>query len=269
MREAKKMTFASVAFSIVATLLLSGCKTLLFSGGVGNAVKNLKPAPDIAGRSIAGARLKATEEVAAALVAVDAGTGFTSYATSTDDRCYKGVNDLWIKDGYAYRCTVRWTRFYGMSGSFRTQMIGLEDLLGSNGWQLWRSGYPEYQPVTFRGTFASQDAACGPQRIAVFGYGDMVRSTCDPSKLPRVRSDGYEQGKLRLWIEYQERDQVPEHMMDFMQRVDIGGEYKQHDRKYNLYTKSNLQDVSARVREILELHPYAVSVTVEKIYFEN
>lgn len=270
MRAPKKVAIAIVAFAAVATLTLSGCATLLFSGGVGNIIRNLKPAPDVERRTITRKRLRATEEAEAALAVLDAGTQFTSYATSTDDRCYKGENDWKIKEGYAHRCTVRMTRFYGMNGDFRAHMLGLEDLLASGGWQLPRSTSAELLPATFREMFAKYyDAYCSGDRIAVFGSGRIVRPTCEVSKLPRSGSDGYKKGNLVLWIECAERGETNLHMMDVVQRVPIGAVFKEHDRRFNLYQKTNLQDVEAQVREITASHRYVLSVTVQKTYFEN
>jgi hypothetical protein len=268
-RATKKVAIAIVTLAAVATLTLSGC-TLLFSGGAGNIVRNLKPAPDAEGRTITRKRLRATEEVEAALAVVDAGTGFTSYATSTDDRCYKGENDWKITEGYAHRCTVRMTRFYGMSGDFRAHMLGLEDLLASGGWQLPRSTFAELPPGTFREMFARYyDVYCSGNRIAVFGSGPVVRPTCEVSKLPRSGSDGYKKRSLVLWIECAERGESDLYMMDFAQKVPIGALAKEHDPKFNLYAKTNLQDVEALVRGITASHRYVLSVAVEETYFEN
>lgn len=52
MRATKRVAIGIVGFAAVGCLTLAGCMTLLFSGGVGNIVKNLKPAPDVDGRRI-------------------------------------------------------------------------------------------------------------------------------------------------------------------------------------------------------------------------
>ena len=270
MRATKTVAIGIIAFAVMAAMTLTACTTLLFSGGAGNIVRNLKPAPDVNGPSITHKRVKATGEIKAALAVVDAGAGFTSYATSTDDRCYKGENDWKIKEGYAHRCTVRETRFYGMSGDFRANMLGLEDLLASGGWQLPRSSLPEQPPASFREMFTKYyDVYCTGNRIAVFGSGPVVGPQCEVSRLPRSASDGYKKGDLVLWIEYAERGEGNPFMMDFMQKVPIGGLFKESDPTFNLYEKRNLQDVPALVRDIASSHRYAVSVTVQNTYFEN
>jgi hypothetical protein len=259
-RSTKGIATAIVVLAPAATLLLSGC-SLLFSGGPGNIVRNLKSAPDAESPAIARERLRATEEIEAALAAVDAGSGFTSYATATGDRCYKGENDWKITDGYAHRCTVRTTRFYGMSGDFRAQMLGLEDLLASGGWQPPRS-LPDLPPATFREMFATYyDRYCSGNRIAVFGVG-VDPLPCEVSKLPRSGSNGYKKGHLVLWIECAERGESDLYMMDLMQRGP-------RDREPNLYQKTSLQDVAAQVREITASDRYVVAVTIEQTYFEN
>jgi hypothetical protein len=269
-RTGKKVALAIVAFAAVVTLTLTGCAALLFSGGAGNVIRNLKPAPDVESRTITRKRLRATEAVEAALATLDAGTGFTSYATSTDDRCYKGENDWKIKEGYAHRCTVRITRFHGMSGDFRANMLGLEHLLEADGWQLPRSTFADLPPATFREMFATYyDVHCSGNQIAVFGSGRIARPTCEVSRLPRSRSDGYRKSNLVLWIECAERGESNLFMMDFVQRVPIGALFKERDRNFNLYQKTNLQEVEAQFREITASHRYVLSVTVQETYFEN
>src|SRR5262245_39637409 len=103
-----------IALAMLFTLILTGCMTA---------------PPDPESRSVIRARVKATKEVEDSLAVLDTSTGFSSYATSTDDRCYKGENNWKIKDGFANRCTVRITRFYGIGDDFRAQRLGLEDVL--------------------------------------------------------------------------------------------------------------------------------------------
>lgn len=263
MRALNKVATAIVALVALVSLTLSGC-ALLFSGGVGNVIRNHKPAPDVEGRPITRKRLRALEEIEAALGAVDAGAGFTSYATATDDRCDKGENNAFTRDGYAYRCTVRMTRFYGTSANFRASMLGFEDLLASSGWQLPRS--------TFRDMFTSYyDRFCGDRRIAVFGAGPGVGPQCEVSRLPRTGSEGYKKDDLILWIEYGERGGdtlYVRNMMEIMQRVPVTL-YKEGDPKFDLYKKQNLQNVNALIEDITASHPYVLSVTLQKTYFEN
>lgn len=264
MRTIKKVGILIVALTALFPLALTGCMSLLFSGGVGNIIKNHKPAPDVDGETITRKRLRATEEIAAALAVLDARSGLTSYATGSDDRCDKGENDAFTRDGYAHRCTVRMTRFYGTSGNFRTHMLGLEDLLAASGWQLPRS--------TFHEMFANYyDVYCDGPRIAVFGAGPGVRPQCEVSKLPRSASDGYKKGALILWIEYGERGGDTLYvtdMMNIMQRVPITT-FKEGDRKFDLYHKQDLQNVGALVEDITAAHQYVLSVTIQDTYFEN
>jgi hypothetical protein len=266
----KKVAIAIAIFAVLATVTLSGCMALFFSGGIGNIIRNAKPAPNVDGRRITRARLTATEEIEAVLAFLDARTPFTSYATSTDDRCYKGENDWKISEGYAHRCTVRITRFYGISGDFRAHTIGLEDLLASSGWQLPRSLSPELPPATFREVFTTYyDVYCNGPRLAVFGSDHIPQPPCEVSRLPRSASHGYRKGDLVLWIESAEGAAGDHFMMDLTQRVPVGGTFKEHDRKFNLYEKKNLQDVEAVVADITASHMYVLSVTVQKTYFEN
>jgi hypothetical protein len=266
----KKVAIAIVVSAVLAPLALSGCMALLFSGGVGNIIRNARPAPDPHGPRITRARMKATEEIEAALTAIDSQAGFTSYATSTDDRCYKGENNWKIKDGYAHRCTVRMTRFYGLNGDFRAHVLGLEDSLASSGWQMPRSTSADLPPTTFREMFERYyDVYCSGTRIAVFGSGPVTQPRCEVSRLPRSSSDGYRKADLVLWIECAEREDGHHFMMDLTQRVPVGALFKEHDRKFNLYSKTDLQDVEALVQRITSSHRYVVSVTVQRTYFEN
>jgi hypothetical protein len=262
----RKVALAIVAFAALAALTLSGCETLLFSGGVGNIIRNHTPAPDVNGQALTRKRLEASEDLKAALAFLDAGTALASYATSTDDRCYKGENNAKITDGYAHRCTVRMTRFYGMSGDFRAQMIGVEDLLASAGWQMPRSISADLPPPTFREMFVQYyDVWCRGSHIAIFGSG-VVAPTCEISKLPRSGSNGYRKGHLALWIECAERGESNLFMMDLMQKVPTGKEYSP---EYILYEKTDVQDLKAVVEGITASHRYVISVTVQETYFEN
>jgi hypothetical protein len=261
-RAMNRVTIAIIALVALVPLTLSGC-SLLLSGGVGNIIRNHKPAPDVDGPTITRKRLAAMQEIEAALAVVDAGARSTSYATATDDRCDKGENDAFTRDGYAHRCTVRMTRFYGTSGGFRAHMLGLEDLLASSGWQLPRS--------TFREMFANYyDVYCDGRRIAVFGSGPGVGPECEVSKLPRSRSE-YKKGDLLLWIECGERggdNLYVRNMMEIMQRVPVTT-FKEGDRRFDLYKKQNLQNVNALIEDITASHKYVLSVTIQKTYFEN
>lgn len=75
MRATKRVAIGIVGFAAVGCLTLAGCMTLLFSGGVGNIVKNLKPAPDVDGRRITRKRAEATQAVESALAAVERQSG--------------------------------------------------------------------------------------------------------------------------------------------------------------------------------------------------
>lgn len=273
MRAQKNIAAAIAASAVLVTLTLPGCKSLLASGSFGNFAKNLKPAPEVSGPAITRKRLRAIDEVESALAAADASAGFTSYATSSDDRCYKGENEWFVRDGYAHRCTLRMTRFYGMSGDFRDQMIAFEDHLVTGGWRLPRAAPGEVPSGSFRDVFENYyDRHCRAPRIAVFNGS---QPSCEISSLPRSQTSGYRKGELSLWIEYAERGESDAYMssdvymMELVQSAPTGSAFKQEDARYNLYQNTSVQDVKARVREITQAHSYVVSITVEKIYFEN
>jgi hypothetical protein len=113
------------------------------------------------------------------------------------------------------------------------------------------------------------DVWCTGRRIAVFAASPIPPMRCEPSKLPHVGSDGYKKGKLVLWLEFAERGQDNLFMMDMVQRVPVGGIFKDSDRRYNLYQQTSLQDVQAVARNVTASHDYVLSVTVEQTYFEN
>lgn len=260
-----RLTIATAvfAFATLVTPALSGC-SLLFYEGLGNIAKNHKPAPDVAGRRITRKRLQAMEEIEAALAVVDAGAPFTSYATAADDRCDKGENNLLTRDGYAYRCTLRMTHFYGASGDFGRIVLGFEDLIVSSGWQPPRP--------SFRETLASHyDRYCRGQRIAIFGAERGVDSLCDVSQLRPCGVEVYKMGGLSLWVMCGERGVSTLYvrdLMDVLQRVPITL-FKEGDPKFDLYKKQSLQNVNALLEDIGASHQYVFSVTIQKTYFEN
>ncbi len=58
------------------------------------------------------------------------------YAESKHDVCYSGENNFMRSEGYAHRCTLQVTRFYGFDGDFRQKMINFEKGIISAGWHL-------------------------------------------------------------------------------------------------------------------------------------
>lgn len=130
-----KIALIILAAVVAVSFLAYGSFIVLLNGGIANTIRNLKPEPIMERASIKSARDELNGNIDSALRLIGANNGFAAFAAAKDDRCYKGQNNYKVTQGYAYRCTLRLTRYYGFDGDFRQRMLDFEKSLLSSGWK--------------------------------------------------------------------------------------------------------------------------------------
>lgn len=246
-----KKQVAITGLAIIAALLLAGCS--LLSVTIGNSIRNSKSAPDANSASITRKRAKLTRAMEADFGALGAGTDFVRQAIATDDRCYKGENDWKVQSGFAHRCTIRITHFYGMNGDFPAKMIGLENLLSANGWTLPRASITELLTGYY-------DKFCGSRRMAVFGRGAITPS-CSLAELSKPH-ERYTKRNLELFISFAEKEAKDLSRMDDVQSINWSTPVLTYDKK-------EFQNVRVLFQEMTQSYQYVLAVSIQATYFEN
>jgi hypothetical protein len=240
-----------IAGAWIVTLPLTGCLNILMSGGVGNTIKNTKPAPDIHSSKLVAKRMATQKTIEANLDALEISDGPAKYATSTHDRCYKGQNNYKVQDGYAYRCTFHVTRYYGMNGDFRAQMMAYEKLLRANGWRAPTSNLEKIMTDFYDWNYNGQDPT----------FRKIYRRRFLVSDLPRPY-EGYRKDNLVLFFDYAERETTNLLPLDLAQQVSFDTLSETYDRK-------DLQNTRAVFEEITKTHQYVVLISIQGTYFQN
>jgi hypothetical protein len=141
-RRTWKNALIILAAIVAVPFLAYGAFILLLNGGIANTIRNLKPEPIMERASIKSARDELTGNIDSALHLIGANNEFIAFATAKDDRCYKGQNNYKVTQGYAHRCTLRLTRYYGFDGDFRQMMLDFEKTLLKLGWKAGLSDDP-------------------------------------------------------------------------------------------------------------------------------
>jgi hypothetical protein len=108
---------------------------LIFNGGLGGLISNLKPAPNPNSWTMNAKRETATEEINQSFDELQNIFGYNYYETAKHDYCSRGESSWKRSDGYAYRCSLRITKFYGFNGDFRQQVIDFEQKISSISWK--------------------------------------------------------------------------------------------------------------------------------------
>jgi hypothetical protein len=147
--------------------------------------------PDPDSRSLVRKRARMSRTIEAAFNALEPRADFVMHATYTDHYCEEGKNDWKGRTGYAHRCPIRITRYYGVSGDFRTQMIGFEKLLSTKGWTLPQASITE----TLR---HQHGPLCGTRSRPLFGGGHDA-PTCALAHLAKP-NEPYTKGNFQLFI---------------------------------------------------------------------
>jgi hypothetical protein len=217
---------------------------IMINGGIANAIRNLKPTPDLASAALKSDRTRLAAEIDAAFQGVAANTGFVYYATSTHDRCYPGQNNFHMTEGFAHRCTLRLTRFYGFDGDFRQAMIDLEKRFLAAGWKLGRnySTIPSEQNMAYMMTH----------------YYD-VRPNVTVDQIARPL--GYNRANLILVVDWAERTTKYFDSLAAIQRMDFGS--------LPSYDQTSFQNGNEFFKSVTRDHRYILGAAIYGHYFEN
>ncbi|MGH2687597.1 MAG: hypothetical protein ACRDKW_02150 [Actinomycetota bacterium] len=211
--------------------------TVALSGGLGSWLETLQGAPGA--EEIDAARAPALAAVRLEHDLLARGAFPAGAAESVHDACYEGQHNFKIQDPYAHRCTLRVTRYHGLDGDFREQVLALAGRLTSLGWSggdLERvvTGYLDRNGGTTAGT----------------GVGDL------PSPLP------YRKAGNSLELRYADRATADLEPYHYAQIVNFGGATPFHERE-------ELVDVPAVVRDVTAAHPFLLVVSIETHYLED
>lgn len=241
-----------VASLIIVAIPILGYFLLVigFSGGIDGVISNVKPAPNPENFSIIAKRNVAKDSISKSFIELEHKMGFTNYATSSHDRCYKGQNNWKVKDGYAHRCDYRITKYYGFSGDFRQEMLGFDQKLLSIGWSHTDNG------LTMSKMFVNYyDVNYGPDksRPRNFPEGYLVSSLPTP---------GYRKDNQRMELEFAERDTKDLFGIEYAQEVS-------GDTLFETYENKKFQDVKALFRQITKDNRFVIVTSLQENYFQN
>jgi hypothetical protein len=234
---------STVAFIFVCGYFLLA---LIFNGGIDGLISNLKPAPNPNSSKINAKRESATAEIEQSFDELQNTLHYNYYETATHDYCSKGSNDWKRSDGYAYRCSLRITKFYGFNGDFRQQMINFEQKISSAGWE-----GPSYQPNPMRQMLTEYY-----DHYTTYHTGDLV-----VSNLPGFECD-YGKDGLSLEVEFAEKETHNFILLNAIQEVS-GQSYDE------IYDVKNFQDGGSVIKEITATDRFVLVISIQKSYFEN
>jgi hypothetical protein len=210
-----------------------------FNGGIKNTVRNWTPGPDYGGHSFKSYQDKISAELDAGFRGLSEDRDLIEYAESLHDFCRQGLNGFLVSDGYAHRCRMHKTKYYGFDGDYPQILASLENLLLSQGWALEKG--------LWRGLRASADEAA--QNPAV-------------TTIDQVPTFGeYHKGRLTLRIGLAEKATKQFLSLELHQKVDLP--------ILGTYEVSRLQSTPEMIDRITHDHRYMIAIAIEGIYFEN
>jgi hypothetical protein len=249
-----------VLIATAAVLLAIGAAYLMFavglSGGTGQFLMRLRLKPNPA--KLGPERAAATQRVHRALDELAAPVGLKpappapgSPAEGLHDECYKGQHNFEVKDPYAYRCSLRITRYYGADGDFRQLLLDLDRTLATLGWKggdlprVVQDYYDRYYgPGKPKPANPSFDRAGGMYLV---------------SDLPPPTT--YRKSGLDLSLRYAERATTDLLPLELLQQVG-------HDAgATSIADQRRLVDATAVFRSVAAAHPYLVAIAAETDYF--
>jgi hypothetical protein len=165
---------------------------------------------------------------------------YNYYETATNDVCFKGQNNWKVWDGYAYRCSLRITKFYGFNGDFRQQMVDFEKKNLSAGWK----------------PYSEPDNPC--EKMLKVYYDPYPEKLV--SNLPNFDCR-YEKDGLLLEPGFAEKETRDFSRLDYNQRVsgstlDV------------IYFEENFQDSSLVIKKITNTDRYVLVISIQIDYFQ-
>jgi hypothetical protein len=210
------------------------------NGGISSILLNLKSRPDLDSPELKRDRTKLAQQIDAAFSREIPNQGFFHYETSMQDTCYDGANNWKHRDGFAHRCTLRVTNFYGFDGEFGKTMLDFESGISAAG---WHSNIHD-----MKWTLTGYDAAA-PNHQTV----DRL-----PDPYPYYK-DGF-----ALDIRWAERGSS--RLFDLKQIQALGMGWTSEN---NFYDQRKLIDADEVFRDVTRDHRYLLAVAISGHYFEN
>jgi hypothetical protein len=233
---------------VVALPLLAVMFFYVFlNGGIYGTILAMKPRPNLESPGIKRDRARLEADLDGAFQRVGANMDFAYYEESKHDVCYSGENNFMRSEGYANRCTLQVTRFYGFDGDFRQKMIDFEKGIIAAGWHFGLGN------------------GDGRYRFPSYSMEDYMLNYYDAR--PNVTVDqiagplGYSKGPFDLRIKWAERNTTQRPSLELLQNATehLGGFYE--DR--------NFQNIDDLFRRMTRDHRYVLAIAIQGNYFEN
>jgi hypothetical protein len=188
-------------------------------------------------------REAATEEINQSFDELQNILRYNFYETATHDHCSKGSSSWKRSDGYAYRCSLRITKFYGFNGDFRQQVIDIEQKISNIGWKPPYSYYPE-----------------NPCEKMLEEYYDPYPEK-PISDLPGFDCR-YRKDELLLELEFAEKETRSFILQDAIQKVS-GHSYDE------IYDEKSFQDSSSVIKKITATDRLVLIISIQIDYFQE
>jgi len=220
---------------------------LFFNGGVVGLLSNLSPVPDPDSPGMQASRESVAAEIQKSFAQLQDSLRYNQYETATHDYCSAGSNDWKRSDGYAYRCSLRITKFYGFNGDFRQQMIDFEQKISDLGWKP-----PGYRPERCMEEMLKEYY----DHYTTYQSGELLVSNL-PSSICRYEKDGFS-----LELDFAEKETRSFSEFDFLQKVSGHSLSEFYDQK-------SFQDSALVIQKITASDGFALLIAIQKNYFQN
>jgi hypothetical protein len=243
----KRTRWIGGALIVALSVLAAGVSWFLFvtmNGGIYSIILNMRSRPDLDSPDLQRARTRLEEQIDAEFSRAMEKTGFARYQISKQDSCYDGVNNWKHQDGFAHRCTLRVTNFYGFDGDFRNAMLDFEKALLAAGW------HSNIHDMAWSLTNNSAVAQDRPTGRPANQYPDSINP--------------YYKGGFALDIGWAQRGETRLFHLENTQAHNIGW-----INENNFYDQRKLADVGNVFREVTRDHTYIAAIAISGHYFEN
>jgi hypothetical protein len=233
---------------VVALPLLAVMSFYVFlNGGIYGTILTMKPRPNLESPGIKRDRARLEADLEGAFQRIGADMDFTHHEESKHDVCYRGENNFMRSEGYANRCTLQVTRFYGFDGDFRQKMIDFEKGIIAAGWHFGLgNGDGRY-------SFPSDSM----EDYMLHYYDARPNVTVDQIAGPL----GYSKGPFDLRIKWAERNTTQRLSLKLLQNAT--------ENPGGFYDDRNFQNIDDLFRRMTRDHRYVLAIAIKGNYFEN
>ncbi len=245
MRTLTKWAIGLLISLLSVPLLGAAWIFVAINGGISSIILNMKSRPDLDSPDLKRNRAKLEDQIDADFGRAIPSDGFVHYARSTQDACYDGANNWKHQDGFAHRCTLRVTNFYGLDGDFRKTMLDFgKSILAA----AWHPNIYDSNIHDIAWTLTQYDAAT------------QNHDTVDhlPNPYP------YYKGGFTLDIRWAERGSQRLFGLKDIQAYNMGWVSEN-----NFYDQRKLTDANDVFRDVTRDHQYILAIAISGHYFEN